>query len=177
RGRDGRHGVVGATLTVRGGRSDDLGWPSVDDLDHVQSASSHVVAHPFDDRVLLGTHRARNHGATAAVSAGRVGRQQACLDGASVVVESRLMDHEDPAANSNLHFTLWDAADAVRGLRREGHTVFLHCVAAEQRTPSIAIAYAVLLGKDIGVARDAVRNALPSTRAHGRVWDAVADLE
>ena len=84
------------------------------------------------------------------------------------------MDSEDPAANPNLLFTLYDAADAVRGLRAEGKTVLLHCVAAQQRTPSVAIAYAVLLGHDVDSARAAVAAALPSTRGHGTVWDAVA---
>jgi hypothetical protein len=86
------------------------------------------------------------------------------------------MDSEDPAANENLEFTLYDAADAVRGLREEGKRVLLHCVAAEQRTPSVAVAYGVLLGHSIADARRDVRTALASTRGWGRVWDAVSGL-
>src|SRR3546814_1801031 len=80
----------------------------------------------------------------------------------------------DPDDNPNLHFALYDAADAVRGLRAEGHTVFLHCVAAEQRTPSIAVTLSVLLGQDPATAREAMRKAVPSTRGRGALWDAVS---
>ncbi len=175
-GRDGRDLVALATLAVHGGRPDDVGWPAVEDVHYAQQASSTVVPHPDDDGVLLGTHRSAQHDAQAVVSMCRVGRHQACFAGADEVVESRLMDHEDPAANPNLLFTLYDAADAVRGLRAEGKRVLLHCVAAEQRTPSVAVAYAVLLGGDVDDARRRVAGVLPSTRGRGRVWDAVADL-
>ncbi|HEY9566346.1 MAG TPA: ADP-ribosylglycohydrolase family protein, partial [Nocardioides sp.] len=147
-GRDG-HGLTElGTLTVRGGKPDSAGWPGVTDVTYFESASRDVVPHPVDPGVLLGTHRSRGHGATAVVAACRVGRDQSCHDGAAVVAESRLMDRDDPDDNPNLHFALYDAADAVRGLRAEGHTVFLHCVAAEQRTPSIAVTLSVLLGQD-----------------------------
>ena len=121
----------------------------VEDVAYDEPASSRVVPHPLDEGVLLGTHRSRDHGADAVVSMCRVGRDQACFDGADVVVESRLMDSEDPAANPNLAFTLRDAADAVRGLRAEGRDVLLHCVAAQQRTPSVAVEYGVLLGHEV----------------------------
>lgn len=86
------------------------------------------------------------------------------------------MDSEDPDANPNLEFALLDAADAVRGLRAEGKRVLLHCVAAQQRTPSVAVTYSVLLGHDLEEARSAVRRALPSARGSGLVWDTVAQL-
>lgn len=81
------------------------------------------------------------------------------------------MDSEDPADNADLGFILRDAADAVRGLRAEGKTVLLHCVAAHQRTPSVAVAYAVLLGHDPDQARRDVIAALPHTRGSVRVWE------
>ncbi|GAA0969970.1 ADP-ribosyl-[dinitrogen reductase] glycohydrolase [Nocardioides aquaticus] len=171
-GRDGRDLVTNACLAVAGGRADPKGWPVVEDVAYDEPASSRVVPHPFDEGVLLGTHRSRDHGADAVVSMCRVGRDQACFDGADVVVESRLMDSEDPAANPNLAFTLRDAADAVRGLRAEGKVVLLHCVAAQQRTPSVAVEYGVLLGHEVGEVRRAVVGALRSTRGYGLVWDA-----
>lgn len=65
---------------------------------------------------------------------------------------------------------MYDAADAVRGLRAEGHTVLLHCVAGEQRTPSVAVAYGVLLGHGADETRQAVRAALaPRTRVGASV--------
>ena len=140
-----------------------------------ERAARVAVPHPYDPGVLLGTHRSRGHGADAVVSLCRVGRQQACFDGATEVVESRLQDSEDPADNADLAFILRDAADAVRGLRAEGKTVLLHCVAAQQRTPSVAIAYAVLLGHEPDQARRDIAAVLKSTRGWGTVWDA-ADL-
>jgi hypothetical protein len=52
--------------------------------------------------------------------------------------------------------------------------VLLHCVAAEQRTPSVAVAYAVLLGHDPVAVRREVVAALRSARGSGVVWDAAA---
>ena len=175
-GRDGRDLVGLATLTVRGGRCDDKGWPHADDVDYDDRLSSRPVPHPHDDGVLLGTHCTRNHGATAVVSMCRVGRTQGCFDGADLVVESRLMDRDAPAENANLHFAVYDAADAVRGLRAEGHTVLLHCVAAQQRTPTVAVAYGVLLGHEPAQVQKNIRRALPTARARGRVWDSAAEL-
>jgi protein-tyrosine phosphatase len=83
-----------------------------------------------------------------------------------------LLDSEDPGANPNLDFVLADTADAVAELRAEGRRVLLHCVAAHQRTPSAAVAYARRLGIDAAEAQAAVRSAIPQARAHGVVWDA-----
>ena len=173
-GRDGRDLTTLATLTVFGGRADPVGWPVTDEVEYLERTTSRVVPHPHDEGVLLGTHAARGHGATAVVSACRVGRGQPCLDGAEVVVESRLLDSDDPRKNQNLAFSLYDAADAVRGLRAEGHVVLLHCVAAHQRTPSIALAYSRLLSVDAATARRDVLSVLPSARGRGVVWDAAA---
>lgn len=174
-GRDARDLVSLATLTVRGGRPDRLGWPLVDHIEYGEPAGD-VVPHPHDPGVLLGTSATTDHSADAVVSMCRVGRRQSGFGDATEVVESRLMDSEDPDANAHLAFVLRDTADAVRGLRAEGKTVLLHCVAAQQRTPSVAVAYSVLLGHDLEEARGAVRRALPSTRGSGRVWDAVAQV-
>ncbi|TIC84430.1 ADP-ribosylglycohydrolase family protein [Nocardioides sp. GY 10127] len=175
-GCDGRDLVALATLTVRGGEPDGSGWPLADDVDYGWVAPFAAVPHPHDPGVLLGNAGTRGHGADAVVSLCRVGRDQACLDGAEVVVESRLLDTEDDAADPNVLLELLDAARAVQGLRAEGRTVFLHCVAAEQRTPSVAVAYSLLLGHPLEDARAAVRRALPGARGRGRVWDAAGDL-
>jgi ADP-ribosylglycohydrolase len=174
--RNGRDLISTATLLTTDGRPDPKGWPLVDDVPYTEHASPEVVPHPHDDRVLLGTHASRSHGATAVVSMCRVGRHQACFDGAEVIVESRLMDAEDPEANRNLHFALWDAADAVRALRRAGHTVMLHCVAAEQRTPSVAVAYSIMLGHSPEESRRVISEVLKSTRGRGAVWEAAGEL-
>lgn len=175
-GLDGIDLVSLAALTVNGGQPDHKGWPAVDVVPYSEWASSNPVPHPHDDGVLLGSHATRGHEVDAVVSMCRVGRNQECFAGATEVIHSRLMDSEDPAANENLEFILYDAADAVRGLREEGKRVLLHCVAAEQRTPSVAVAYGVLLGHSVADARRDVRTALASTRGRGRVWDAVSVL-
>lgn len=175
-GRDGRDLVSAAFLLTRGGAVDRKGWPTVQDVPYEERAGSRAVPHPHDPGVLLGTYRTRGHDATAVVSMCRVGREQSCCGGAGVVVESRLLDSEDPAENPNLAFSLYDAADAVRGLRAEGHTVLLHCVAAHQRTPSVAVAYSRLLGVEPRKAQRDVRSALASARGSGAVWDAAAEI-
>lgn len=172
-GRDGRDLITLAALSVRGGVPDSAGWPVVDEVDYHQPLAE-PAPHPHDPGVLLGTTGGRDTGATAVVSACRVGRAQSCSAGAEVVVESRLIDSDDPADNPHPAFALHDAADAVRGLRAEGHTVLLHCVAAQQRTPSIAVAYARLLGIDAATARREVLAVLPDARGRGAVWDAAA---
>ena len=54
--------------------------------------------------------------------------------------------------------------DTIAALRAEGKTVLLHCWAAQSRTPSAAIAYAVKhLGVPLAQADREVRDALPST--------------
>ncbi|QWC84575.1 ADP-ribosylglycohydrolase family protein [Nocardioidaceae bacterium] len=173
-GGDGRDLVAYATLTVRGGAPDAKGWPTAGHVDYADRAFSTVVPHPYDRGVLLGTHRSTGHGADTVVSMCRVGREQTCFDEATEVIESRLIDSEDPADNPHLGFLLADAADAVRGLRAEGKTVLLHCVAAHQRTPSVAVAYATLLGHDPEQAQRDVLDVLPGARGRGRVWAAAA---
>jgi protein-tyrosine phosphatase len=59
-------------------------------------------------------------------------------------VEFWLVDSWNPAANPNLRFVLKDAADTVAALVAEGRTVFLHCVAAHNRTPTVAALYLAL---------------------------------
>ncbi|HYO39286.1 MAG TPA: ADP-ribosylglycohydrolase family protein [Nocardioidaceae bacterium] len=154
------------------------GWPQVDAMDYPHPASEGTVPHPHDEGVLLGTMRSLDHGTTAIVSLCRVGTDEPLFGRAAPEdrIDSRLVDSSNAAENANLHFLLHDAASAVRGLRAEGHTVLLHCVAAQQRTPSVALAYAVLLGHDPVEAAARVRAELPSTRGHGRVWDAAQEL-
>ncbi|GAC69217.1 ADP-ribosylglycohydrolase family protein [Gordonia soli] len=179
--RDGRfsdaHDLVGlATLAARGGNPDAKGWPTVDEVGYSERASRDVIPHPFDAGVLLGTHATVEHAADAVVSMCRVGRTQSCFAGATDVVASRLMDSDDPADNPHLDFVMADTADAVRGLRAEGKTVLLHCVAGHQRTPSVAVAYGVLLGHPVNEVREAILAVIPDARGRGVVWDAAGGV-
>jgi ADP-ribosyl-[dinitrogen reductase] hydrolase len=86
-------------------------------------------------------------------------------------VEVRLLDSDDLDDNPNLAFTLDDTAAVIAELRAEGHRVLVHCVRAEQRTPSVAVAYAVRQGATPEDARASIAEALPNSRQHGRLWD------
>ena len=66
----------------------------------------------------------------------------------------RLIDHADPAVNPHLDFMLADAARTIAALRDEGHQVVIHCVAAQSRTPTVGVAYAMLRGADRAEALD-----------------------
>lgn len=83
-------------------------------------------------------------------------------------VTFRLIDKPGEKHNRNLAFVLRDAAETVAALRDEGHVVLVHCVAAQSRTPSVGIAYAMLRGVDHDIATKGVCSALPgATRTMG----------
>lgn len=138
-------------------------WPEVDRVDYSSYAGEPVlVRHPLDDGVWLGDVQALDDlpaDVTAVVSLCRVGRAQVPAGVESV--RFRLIDSSDPAENPNLAFVLEDAAQTVAALRDEGHVVLVHCVAAQSRTPAVAAAYALLLGRGAEGARAAV-DAVPS---------------
>ena len=86
-------------------------------------------------------------------------------DGATVVVSlCRMGTHDVPpeveqhtiglidtnaADNPNLVFVLRDTAATIDDLVRAGERVFVHCVAAENRTPAIAAAYLMTRGASL----------------------------
>ncbi len=156
-------------LTAQGGRDDERGWPSTDRVDYPDRPLR--VPHPFDDGVVLGNQAALDDGWDAVVSLCRRGRAQGAVD-PSQQVDAWLMDSEEPEANPNLDFVLDDTARAIADLRADGHTVFVHCAHAEQRTPTVAIHYARLLGAERDQARAAVAAAIgPTVRGSGHLWD------
>ena len=76
-----------------------------------------------------------------------------------------LIDSADPADNPNLDFVLSDTATAISRWRHQGRTVFVHCVRAESRTPTVAAAYLAHHDRISGnEALEQVRRVLPSTR-------------
>ncbi|QNN52320.1 ADP-ribosylglycohydrolase family protein [Nocardioides mesophilus] len=164
-----------SVLTATGGRSDNSGWPAGERFEYGY-ASRPAVAHPVDDGVYLGTEHTSDHDATAIVSLFRRGRLDVPFQGIAAEnhIEVRLLDLEDPAANPNLAFTLADTAAVIDELRGEGHRVLVHCVQAQQRTPSVAVAYAIRRGATHTEARRMVAEALPHSRRHGRLWDFAA---
>ncbi|MCA1720659.1 MAG: ADP-ribosylglycohydrolase family protein [Actinobacteria bacterium] len=147
-----------AVLTVRGGRPDPEGWPTVARMPSYVGSRRTTVPHPDDPGVLLGAVGALRPGvADAVVSLCRLGREEAPVTAdARDHVEVWIIDKED--ANNALTQVLADTAAAVKQLRDEGKTVFLHCVHAHTRTPVAAAAYGALITGDHP--REALRRVL-----------------
>lgn len=154
-----------AYLTARGGRPGKYEWPLVDHIDcrDLQHGKPALVRHPHDAGVWLAGATALDDIPTdvdAVVSLCLTGRTQ--VPSRPEHINFRLMDESDPAANPHLDFVIADSAQTVQALRDEGKTVLLHCVAAHSRTPTIGIAYAMLLGVPLEQAMDEVCSALPA---------------
>jgi ADP-ribosylglycohydrolase len=70
---------------------------------------------------------------------------------------------------------LADTADAIAQLRRQGRTVFVHCVRAESRTPSVAMAWLRRHhGRTYDEALAEVLAAMPTANPHPALLAAVA---
>jgi ADP-ribosyl-[dinitrogen reductase] hydrolase len=52
--------------------------------------------------------------------------------------------------------------------------VLVHCQQGGQRTPAVALRYAVDLGVAPELAERSIRNALPEIRGSGRLWHVAA---
>lgn len=160
-----------AVLTARGGQADKHGWPAAADHDYGGWSRPMTIPHPMDPGVILGTINTPNHGCDAVVTLCCRGSRRAPWVTSVDQVDVWLLDDEDPEKNPNLAFVFDDTARVIKQLRDEGKTVFVHCVAAEQRTPAVAVAYARLLGATRDQARAAIKAALPSTRGWGHLWE------
>lgn len=170
------------TLALRTAQRGDLGpddWPLADHMtssDYL-TAPTTSIAHPHDAGVLLGTARSGDHGCDAVVSLCRVGAADRPAGvAAENHLEIRLVDTDDLAENPHLEFVLADTAATIKAFRDAGKTVFVHCVAAQQRTPSAALAYSRLLGIEADQAHADLRKVLPDLRGRGRLWEAAAGV-
>ena len=100
------------------------------------------VRHPHDDGVWLGnvaTLRALPMGVDVVVSLCRINDVEVPVGAEQIDI--RLIDIEEPDANPNLDFVLIDTVRLVEKLRSEGRNVFVHCVACQSRTPTVAALY------------------------------------
>jgi len=170
------HGILTASRGVSGPN----GWPMGERVESsLYDYTPHpAVRHPHDEGVWLGTVAASENDSNAVISMCRLGVGQVPATGVDVHdhVEAWLIDSDDVGKNPNLDFVLADIAAATSGLRAEGRRVLVHCVAAEQRTPSAGLAYARVLGVPADEADEAIRQAVPSARGHGRLWDAARQV-
>lgn len=139
-------------------------WPAVARIDYSRYGIARtLVQHPYDDGVWLGDAGVLDDlpaEITAVVSLCLVGTDQVPSDREHVVY--RLIDVEDQATNPHLDFLLADAADTIAALRDEGHQVLVHCVAAQSRTPTVGVAYALRRGVPLSEAFPVVCSALPA---------------
>lgn len=168
-----------AVLTVNGGRAAKYGWPAVDHIDytHLQYGAPAIAIHPYDDGLWIA-------GATCLDELPSVDAVVSlCLTGTAQVPSSvehitfRLMDEADASYNPNLDYVLLDAARTVAALRDEGKRVLLHCVAAHSRTPTVAVAYAMLRGVELEEALTAVCRVLPAAHPNSGFRAALERIE
>jgi len=155
------------------------GKPTPDRIDYAGYGDiSTLVQHPHDPGVWLGAVGAVDNlppEVDAVVSLCRIGSKQVPAR-IHERLEIRLIDRVEPDENPNLNFVLADAADAVATLRAEGHTVLLHCVQAQSRTPTVAALYAARhLDIPIERALPEVSAALPHARPNRAFRNALSD--
>jgi ADP-ribosylglycohydrolase len=174
-----------AVLTARGGKVDAAGWPSAQRLGDPYYRGAFPgapidVALADDPGVRIGNMAALGAfgGDTApdvVVSLCRVGAEDP--PAGCEAHELFLVDTAEDGANPNLDFVLTDAARAIKSWRDAGRTVFLHCVSAESRTPTVAAAY-LAERKDISGpdALERVRQVLPAARPNSTFVAALARL-
>ena len=169
--------VAMAALTARRGHPDSSGWPTVGHIEYPDASSAvDPVPHPYDDGVTLGTAWPSEHETDVVVSLCRLGTERRHLPRVADAdqLDVWLIDSDNAESNPHLDFLLADTAAYIAAQRDQGRCVYVHCVAAQQRTPSVALAYAALRGQDPAAAREAIKGVLPSTRASGALWDAAA---
>ena len=115
-----------------------------------------ALPHPADERrATSAAWPARSTAATPPCRRAGWGRAEPrpCGDGEDDRVELLLIDDYTGRKNHNLHFMIDDGARAVCQLRHEGRHVLIHCVNAESRSPSLAVRYGVLRGRQVDEAR------------------------
>lgn len=133
-----------AVLSASGGLGEESGWPA----DH-QLADNPVAHHnndpvavplPDDPELVAGNLAAiRDVEVDAVVSLCQVG----CCELPGDVEHHHVLLIDAHGANPNCRFVLDQAVEALRVLRGEGKRVFVHCVGAASRTPSVVAGYLV----------------------------------
>jgi ADP-ribosyl-[dinitrogen reductase] hydrolase len=114
---------------------------------------------------------------TSVVSLSRVGIHE--TTGALSHIPVFVIDREDEHLNPNLHFSLWDTSRTLTELLSEcaedDHArVVLHCVQAQNRTPTFTVAYLVTqCGYTIDEAVAEVRSCLPHAQLAPYLLNAV----
>ena len=137
-----------ARLALSGGTRDAQGWPGVGELVRYygDTFGNRAVRATLDEipHVEFGNVAALPEvlraGADCVVSLCRMGAHDV-PDGCEHQVVG-LID-SDVEDNPNLEFVLSDTTDAIHDAVERGRSVYVHCVAAENRTPAVAAAYLI----------------------------------
>jgi ADP-ribosyl-[dinitrogen reductase] hydrolase len=142
-----------AVLTAGGGRDDSVGWPSIASLlpqyESEYRLSGVATALGDDGEMWVGDVSclgALPECTSVVVSLCRVGQQDVPPGIEHHAVW--LIDDPDSGENPNLDWILSDLAAQMCFWRAEGRRVFVHCVRAESRTPTVAAAY---LARHLGI--------------------------
>jgi len=131
-----------ARLAINNGKPDDIGWPGIDRL--LPYYQRHYPANPIaaqlDDGVTIGNVHALPDDVDAVISLCRMGQTDQPDS-----IEHHVIGLLDttPADNPNLSFVLADTADLIASITAQHKRVFVHCVKAESRTPTLAATYLV----------------------------------
>lgn len=132
-----------ARLAVAGGHPDADGWPGAltmvaGYIERQRSAPMVVDIDGVRFGNAAGIVEAVATGSNVVVSLCRVGTHDVPAGVTALTVP--LID-SDRADNPNLTFVLADTARTIAAMAERGEAVFVHCVAAENRTPAMAAAY------------------------------------
>ena len=138
-----------ARLAANGGRPDSAGWPGIPEMipGYVAKFGLSPLVRDVDGVLFgnaAGVHRAIDDGATVVVSLCRMGTAD-IADGVEHLTVPLIDTELDD--NPNLAFVIGDTARTVASMADEGERVFVHCVASENRTPTIAAAYLMARGE------------------------------
>jgi ADP-ribosylglycohydrolase len=140
-----------ARLAANGGQTDAKRWPGVDRLvpDYIEDYGLKPLVVEVDGAWFgnaAGVSRAVDDGATVVISLCRMG-----TDDVPPNIEQHTIGLIDTGAadNPNLVFVLGDTAATIVELVDSGERVFVHCVAAENRTPAMAAAYLITRGASL----------------------------
>lgn len=161
-GASGKRELMALALELASNHRHIGSWPRVPAMDYSGWLGiGTAVQHPDDPGVwlgglaqlpLLGNGEAATQGGLAAlgevsavVSLCRIGEADAPAIPGQEHVKFWLVDSAGTGENAHLEFVLRDAAQAVAQFRAEGLTVYLHCVQAESRTPTVAALYGAMV--------------------------------
>ena len=173
------------------------GWPGLNSRGLVQLAGAvlrHGQPDPFDGTYQLwDSHPPAQHPRDPGLWLGGVGSlHQLPKEVDAVVSLCRVADDDIPAGmthldvrlidtpghNANLDFALLDTVQAITSLRSQGCTVYLHCVQAASRTPTIAALYgARIAGISTDEALWELSAVLPNTDPNPEFREALQRLD